>query len=316
MEYRTLGSSDISVSVIGFGCGGNARVMVSDDDELRLATLERALQAGINYFDTAAAYGDGKSECNLGRDLRALGADPILSTKIVLQTRDLDDPCSAVLRKFDESLSRLGLEKVDILLLHNRVFTQTQGGDYGVGVRLSLREMFGPKGVISGFEQLRASKRTQLAGFTALGGDPSAIVTLIESGVFGVLNVSLSLLNPSAAVKAPASFPGPDYDQVLTRAQAAGMGVMAIQVLARGILAGAASPADRAADVAKARLGGDGSLPDVAIRYALGKPGVSTAILGLSEPRHVDEAAAAVAKGPLPIEVEHALEAIFMGKSG
>src|SRR5260370_40613226 len=102
MEYRTLGSSDISVSVIGFGCGGNARVMVSDDDELRLATLERALQAGINYFDTAAAYGAGKSECNLGRDLRALGAGPILATKIALPTTGRDARRSAVLRALDE----------------------------------------------------------------------------------------------------------------------------------------------------------------------------------------------------------------------
>jgi aryl-alcohol dehydrogenase-like predicted oxidoreductase len=316
MEYRTLGSSDISVSVIGFGCGGNARLMVSSNEELRLATLERALKTGINYFDTAAAYGDGKSEWNLGRDLRSLGAEPVLSTKVVLQARDLDDPCSAVLRKFDESLARLGLEQVDILLLHNRVFTQSRSGDHGVGARLSLQEMFGPKGVISAFEQLKSIERTKVTGFTALGGDPSAITTLIKSGAFGVLNVSLNLLNPSAAVKAPASFPGPDYDQVLTQARDAGMGVMAIQVLARGILAGIASPANRAAEAARATLGRDGSLPDVAIRYALGKPGVSTAILGLSEPRHVDEAAAAVAKGPLPIEVENALEAIFMGTSG
>src|SRR5258708_39454398 len=133
MEYRTLGSSDISVSVIGFGCGGNARLMVSNDEELRLETLERALKTGINYFDTAAAYGDGKSEWNLGRDLRSLGAKPVLSTKVVLQARDLDDPCSAVLRQLDESLSPLGLEQVDILLMHTRVLTQSRRGEHSAG---------------------------------------------------------------------------------------------------------------------------------------------------------------------------------------
>jgi aryl-alcohol dehydrogenase-like predicted oxidoreductase len=315
MEYRTLGSSDISVSVIGFGCGGNARLMVSDDDEIRLATLERALRAGINYFDTAAAYGNGKSESNLGHDLRTLRANPVLSTKVVLEPADLSDPRSAILRKFDESLGRLGLEQVDMLLLHNRVFAQTQRGSYGVGVRLSLDEMFGLGGVISAFEEIRESKRTRLTGFTALGGDPAAIVTLIECGVFGVLNVSLNLLNPSAAVKVPTSFTGPDYNQVLDRARDAGMGVMAIQVLARGVLAGSGAT-NGTGEIARASLGGHGSLPEVAIRYALGKPGVTTAILGLSEPNHVDEAAAAVAKGPLPAEVEHALEAVFVGASG
>src|SRR5882672_6717629 len=132
MEYRLLGRSDISVSVIGFGCGGNARLMTGEDETLRLSTLRRALEAGINYFDTAPVYGDGRSERNLGRDLRSLGANPVISTKVVLQTTDLGDPSSAVIRSVEQSLTRLGVDHIDILILHNRVF-EASDGDFGIG---------------------------------------------------------------------------------------------------------------------------------------------------------------------------------------
>lgn len=309
MEYRSLGRSGIRLSVIGFGCGGNARLMVGDDEALRLATLQRALDAGINYFDTAAAYGGGTSEINLGRDLRTLGAHPVISTKVVLQADDLSDPCAAVLRNFDDGMQRLGLEDVDILVLHNRIFEQQQEGDFGVGAKVSLPDMFGRKGIVEAFEQLLGSGRTKVVGFTALGGDPAAITKVIECGVFGALNASFNLLNPSAAVRAPAGFPDADYGEVIPEAAAAGLGVMAIQVLARGELTGH-GPADRrAAQVAAASLEPDEPLPSAAIRYVLSEPAVSTAILGLSEPRHVDDAAAAAARGPLSEATVRAIEA-------
>ena len=309
MEYRLLGRSDISVSVIGFGCGGNARLMVGDDEKLRLSTLRRALDAGINYFDTAPVYGDGRSEHNLGRDLRALGANPVISTKVVVQASDLGDPSSAVMRSVERSLTRLGLGRVDILILHNRVFEQS-GGDYGIGAKLTPSDVFGSKGVAAACRQLIDDGVVGVVGFTALGGDISAITRLVHSGAFGVLNVSLNLLNPSAAVRAPASFAEPDYEEIVNLAHAAGIGVMAVQVLARGALTDPASAGRRIANVALAH---DDSLPSVAIRYVLNKVGVSTAIIGMSEPSHVDAAVAAIAKGPLSPDVEWALEAAALG---
>jgi aryl-alcohol dehydrogenase-like predicted oxidoreductase len=310
MEQRSLGRSGIDVSLIGFGCGGNAHLMVSEDQELRLATLQRAVDAGINYFDTAPAYGDGRSELNLGRGLLQLGVKPVISTKVVLRAGDLSDPASAVVRSAESSLIRLARSQVDILVLHNRVFESSGGGGYGVGAKLGPHDIFGPRGVAAGFERLLTIGVTRMVGFTAFGGDISAITRLIDSGLFGALNVSINLINPSAAVQVPSSFPEPNYEEIIAHAHEAGMGVMAIQVLARGALTGHGPRTGRGSHLARAALAFDESLPSVAIRYALGKCGVTTAILGFSEPEHVDEAVAAAAKGRLPVEIEHTLESL------
>jgi aryl-alcohol dehydrogenase-like predicted oxidoreductase len=308
MEYRALGATGIATSVIGFGCGGNARLMVGDDEELRVATVRRALAAGVNYFDTAAAYGEGRSEINLGRDLRTLGTDALISTKIVLQSAHRNDPRSAVLGLVEGSLARLDRTHVDILFLHNRVFEQSDGSDHGIGAKLCLDDVFSSKGIAAAFDELIAGGVTKVVGFTAYGGDVSAITALIDSRLFGALNVSLNLLNPSAALRAPSSFSEPDYAEVVTRAQSAGMGVLAMQVFARGVLAGAGPQGGREAAVARTARMYDDSLASTALRYVLGKPGVTSAILGLSAPGHVDEALAALAKGTLSPEAEQALD--------
>ena len=85
MQYRMIGKTGVRVSEIGFGCGNNAVLMVRApyDDQVRV--VRRALDAGINFFDTAFAYGLGKSEENLGRILKDLGVNPVISTKIRLE---------------------------------------------------------------------------------------------------------------------------------------------------------------------------------------------------------------------------------------
>ena len=62
MQYRRLGHTDLNISEIGFGCGNTAGLMIWGDPDDRLRDAERAMELGINYFDTAATYGDGQSE--------------------------------------------------------------------------------------------------------------------------------------------------------------------------------------------------------------------------------------------------------------
>ncbi len=66
MQYRTIGKTGLRVSEIGFGCGNNAVLMVKAPHEDQVKAVRHALDAGINFFDTAFAYGLGKSEENLG----------------------------------------------------------------------------------------------------------------------------------------------------------------------------------------------------------------------------------------------------------
>lgn len=308
MEYRSLGRSGINVSAIGFGCGGNAQLMVDDDEDARTATIASALRSGINFFDTAPAYGQGRSETNLGRCLHQLGASPVLSTKVILQKTDLRDARSAVLRSVEASLSRLGAPSVDVLVLHNRVFEHTDDADYGIGAKLTVADVLNDGGVLSGFEELRSAGLTKALGFTGFGGHTSAITRLIDTGAFAAMNVSISLLNPTAALRAPATFSGPDYEEIALRAEEAGMGVMAIQVLARGKLTSTGSNSVSLAKFTRAANKHGETLSSMAIRYVLSKAVISTAVLGFSTTQHVTEAVAAVARGALAPDVERALD--------
>ena len=75
MNLRSLGSNETTFPQLGFGCGAVGGLIVRGDrDEARRA-VERAIESGITYFDTAASYGDGLSEKNLGEILRELGAE-------------------------------------------------------------------------------------------------------------------------------------------------------------------------------------------------------------------------------------------------
>src|SRR5437763_14141020 len=75
VQYRTLGRTGIRISQIGFGCGSQGGLMVRGERSEQLRAVARAVELGINYFDTAASYGDGESERNLGSVLRELQPD-------------------------------------------------------------------------------------------------------------------------------------------------------------------------------------------------------------------------------------------------
>src|ERR671930_2727907 len=91
MEYRTIGKTGVKISEIGFGCGNNAVLMVKAQYQDQVKAVRHALDRGINFFDTAFAYGLGRSEENLGRILNELGAPAIVSTKIRLEPEAVTD---------------------------------------------------------------------------------------------------------------------------------------------------------------------------------------------------------------------------------
>src|SRR5438045_3434534 len=82
MQLRDLGRSGLKVSVLGFGCGAVGGLMTRGDPAEQERAVARALELGVTYFDTAADYGTGESEKNIGRILRKLNANALLGTKI------------------------------------------------------------------------------------------------------------------------------------------------------------------------------------------------------------------------------------------
>src|SRR3979490_3388627 len=88
MEMRIFGRSGIEISILGFGCGAVGGLMTRGTPADQERAVARALEAGINHFDTAPGYGDGASEQNLGRVLAKLKPDVVVSTKVRLGGSD------------------------------------------------------------------------------------------------------------------------------------------------------------------------------------------------------------------------------------
>jgi aryl-alcohol dehydrogenase-like predicted oxidoreductase len=313
MKQRTLGRTGLRISEIGFGCGGNAGLMVRGTPGERRSAIARALELGITYFDTAPVYGDTLSETHLGQALRELGARPTVVTKVALEINELDDIPAAVERSVERSLARLGLDAVAVVYLHNRVGSaRAPKPDTGVGALLTVDDIIGENSVRTGFERLRQRGLARYFGCCSFGGEMPLVDELLESDFFDSMLVNYSLLNQTAFDPARKGG-GLDYAGVGAHAARRGMGTAILRVLEGGALVydekhplagGGVNPeydrnAQRARALDELREPGERNLVPTGLRFALANPGVSVVLVGFSETRQVDEAVAAAAKGPL-----------------
>ncbi len=314
MQKRSFGHSGLKLSVLGFGCGAVGGLMVRGTAADQERAVARAVDAGINYFDTAAQYGDGQSETNLGRVIKALKLrDITIGTKVRLTAatgiRD------AIVASLDNSLQRLGLPNVDIFHLHNAITERGQNG------ALTADQVLNE--VVPTFESLRQQGKIRFCGITAVG-DIADIRKVAEARVINSAQVVFNLLNPSAAGPVSERYPGQNFQELLKLNAACGIGSIAIRILAGGALSGSATRQPNASpapapigsspafdgDLALAQRfaplvadGALGSLTELAIRYAITEPNVGTALIGLASQRDLDTAIGSVEKGPLSREV-------------
>ncbi|HEX7788015.1 MAG TPA: aldo/keto reductase, partial [Methylomirabilota bacterium] len=229
MEYRALGRTGLRVSALGFGCGDVGGLMVRGAPADREHAVARAIELGINYFDTAPSYGAGESEKNLGQVLRALRPSVIVGTKWRLAAPDLADVPGAVARSVETSLARLGLERVDLFHLHNLI--GRVGDERPLGVARVL------DAVVPAVRRLQEQGKVRFLGVTA-SGETGALHRVIASGAVDTAQVVFNLLNPSGAYAVPVGFPAQDYDRLLVLAREQGVGTIGIRVLAGGALSG------------------------------------------------------------------------------
>ena len=329
MEMRTFGRTGMQISLLGFGCGAVGGLMVRGSPADQERAVARALEVGVNYFDTAVQYGNGESEKNLGRVLAKLKpANAVVGTKVRLQAGEFGRIAAAVTASMDGSLRRLGMDRVDVFHLHNAI-TVTGGGE-----ALSVRQVLDE--VVPAFDALRRAGKTRFLGITAVG-DTTALHQVIDARVFDSAQVSYNMLNPSAAVDLPAGYPAQDYGRLFDHTQAAGVGVIGIRVLAGGALSGSAerhpiaSPPpepigsavayDR--DLRRARrlaplvaAGFAASLAEAAVRFAISHPAMGTILVGMATPGQFEQALAAVQKGGLPQAALERLAALQRGFAG
>lgn len=308
MEQRPLGRTGLTVPRLTLGGGFVGGVMIDPPEDIRRAALHRCFEAGIDWIDTAESYGNGQSETNIGRLLQELPASerPRISTKYRIRPDDLNDPIGAVQRAIEASLKRLGLRKVEVFQLHNRI---GQGDDRW----LTPYDVLRPGGVADAFQAVKDAGLADHIGLTALG-DPNAIRDVIASGRFETAQVYLNALNQSAARNAPCAHATTDFRGIMGACRAHGIGVFAIRILAAGVLAtsirhgreipvtqnaNAEAEAERAAALWQTIGEQDAPNAATAIRFALSEPHVSTAVYGAATLDHVDIALAAGHAGPL-----------------
>ena len=330
MEYRPMGQTGMNVSEIGFGCGNVGGLLIRGSHDDQVKAVARAIELGINYFDTASSYGDGQSETNLGKVLRELNAPVYVGTKYRLFADDDSDIKGGVVRSVEASLSRMGRDNVDLIQLHNRVGSER---DLSRDV-LSVEDVLGE--VKEAVQTLRSQGKITHWGLTGVGETP-ALHRIADSGAMQTIQTVYSLLNPSAAAEVGAEFDMPNYDKLIDRAAAAEMGVIGIRVLAAGALAGfeqrhpMAAPSvgpigsgrDYAQDLGRSAdfrfLVDEGYVDDLveaSLRFVLGNPSVSTAMVGYSSVDHLEQAVKCAAKGPLPGEALAKLPAVWGRYSG
>lgn len=329
MEKRTLGRTGLQVSALGFGCGAVGGLMVRGEPAEQERAVARALEAGVNYFDTAVLYGNGDSERNLGRVLKALKpAGAIVGTKMRLAPTEPGRVAAAVRGSLEASLKRIGLDRVDIFYLHSTV--TARGGGETLAPSSVLQD------VVPAFEELRRAGKVRFLGFTAIG-DTAALHQLVDSRAFDAAQIVCNMLNPTAGETAAESCTAQDYGLLLDRARAAGVGAVGIRILAGGALSGSAyrhpvaspppepigSGASYDVDLASARRfvalvdeGHAGSLAEAATRFAAFHPAMGTALIGIATAAQLDEALAAVAKGPLSVAALARLKALQRGGVG
>jgi aryl-alcohol dehydrogenase-like predicted oxidoreductase len=202
--------------------------MVRGDPLDQERTIARAIAAGVNYFDTAVQYGNGESEKNLGRVLQQLRPpNAVVGTKVRLPSASFAHIAEAVATSLEHSLMRLRRDPVDIFHLHNAI-TEAGGGE-----TLSVQQVLGE--VVPAFERLRHQGKIRFLGLTAIG-DTAALYRVIDAGAFDSAQVVYNMLNPSAGTKLPRNYPAQDYGRLFEHTSKAGVGVVAIRVLAGGAL--------------------------------------------------------------------------------
>jgi len=302
---RPLGTTGLDVSVLSVGAGPIPELMTEDDAATQRNVLARALDHGINWIDTAATYGDGRSEASIGRALSELDAvdEFHLATKVRLTPDQLAQRSigDLVRESVEGSLRRLRKDRITLLQLHNSVTLSR--GDLPTSV--TPDDALGAGGIVEAMQELQSAGVVDHLGITGLG-DPESLGQLIRSGHFATMQVPYHLLNPTAGHPAEPGWSETDHGCVINDCATAGVGVFAIRVYAGGALLGRPPakhthttkffPMDlyqrdaRRAEELSSHLPANTTLQQVGVQFSLDHKAMSSAIIGFSRPEHVDQA--------------------------
>ena len=232
MQYNSLGRTGLNVSRVGFGGGGIGQVWGATTRDEAVRAVHRALDLGINYFDVAPAYGDGKAEEALGIALEGRSEEVIIGTKVRVPAGDLANATAAVQRSMETSLRLLKRDSVDILHVHNR-FTENRGD---LANSLSAEDVMGP--VLEAYQAVQQAGKTRFIGLSAMDHHVPTLNKIMETGDWDTMLAYYNLLNWTAQLPPPPGVDLFDNGQNILLAKKHNMGVIGIRSHAAGALTG------------------------------------------------------------------------------
>ncbi len=311
MKYRKLGRTGLNVSEIGFGAWGiSGAQWIGAEDEVSVQTLKAARDAGINFFDTALAYGDGHSEQLMNR---AFGKSPevIIASKVPPKNltwparkgsalRDVF-PKDYVLKSLDQTLKNLGRDYVDVYQFH--VWTD---------------EWASENEWLETARQMRESGKTRFVGISINDHQPTNVLRALDSSLVDAVQVIYNIFDQTPA------------DELYPYCQKHDIGVIARVPLDEGTLTGTIRPETtfpkgdfrndyldekrrteawtRVQQIAADTGTPIEKMPELALRFCMSDPAVSTVIPGMRTPKRVAVNVAVSDAGPLPAETLKKLE--------
>jgi aryl-alcohol dehydrogenase-like predicted oxidoreductase len=303
MRYRVLGRTGLSVSELGYGAWGiGGGGWIGADDRESLSALREALEGGVNFIDTAAVYGDGHSEQLVGRAVRSAQPPVYVATKVPPQDRHWDiEPVVGVENKFpgkwviastEASLRNLGLDTIDVQQFHVWTDAWVSQGDWADAIA-----------------RLKAEGKIRHFGVSIRPRAPSSVLRLVASGLVDSVQLVYNIFDQTAA------------GELFASALENDVGIIVRVPFDEGGLTGQIRPDTTfpEGDFRNAYFGGDlrretferaqavavdlgielDRLANVALRFCLGHPAVSTVIAGMRRVVNVRRNIAAIAEGPL-----------------
>ena len=292
MFYRALGRTGLQISEVGFGAWGIGNTgWVGADDGESIRALNRAIDLGCNFIDTALEYGAGHSEKLVGEVVRGRNETVYVATKIPPKNRiwpaRLGTPVSEafpadhVIACTERSLANLGLDTIDVQQFHVWSDEWVGEGDW-----------------LEAVQKLKDQGKIRHFGISINDHEPNNALKLIETGVVDTVQVIYNMFDQSPE------------DQLLPACQKHNVGVIVRVALDEGGLTGRITPettfpegdfrasyfaGDRKKEVYERvqRIASDlgiglEDMPEAALRYVLSHPAVSTVIPGMRTVRNVE----------------------------
>ena len=314
MQYRTLGRTGLKVSEIGYGAWGIGGIQwKGGEDDQSIAALRRSVELGLNFIDTALAYGEGHSERLVGKVVREIDSQILIATKIPPKNQvwparsghSLDDvfPHDYAVACTEQSLKNLGLEQIDLQQFHVWNPEWVERDEWRRAI-----------------EDLKASGKVRFFGISINDHQPDSALSIIKTGLIDTVQVIYNIFDQSP------------QRNLFPLCQKHNIGVLARVPLDEGALSGNIredtqfDPTEfRAAyfrgdhkkqvvehvDPLIADLHSAGvtqPLAEVALRFCLSHPAVSTVIPGMRKIRHVESNCALSDQGPLHLPLLELLE--------